>query len=207
MTPDKAENSLADLEQRWEELKDAMPPELTDCLHERLRTVSLLERHSYYNGDQNALWRTLQMYSLVGEPLPFWARQAIVSVGWQKKCWDDVFGEFRRNKHQAQTDAVMKVSNRMRLEGRKVNATDFFDDLASEVGKAYETIGISAGTAKRRYYELKGQRELEDRVKKLALDLGLQDYRNPFLLMAIILGDNIERLISAVSGSQENAED
>jgi hypothetical protein len=150
-----------------------------------LRIYSKACERAFRMGEKGALLAAVAMHTRVNEPVPEWARSALLEAYHSSpKSWDDVFGrpaneKWRRDEEVAVTNEAAKM---IRREGRKVDADLFFKDLG-------DRLGMTAGTAKRRYYS-----SFRKRSDRMHAELGTEP--DPRLVVLFTVRDMIEPHLS-----------
>jgi hypothetical protein len=103
---------------------------------------------AYRKGDKRQLPAAVALCHFLGVPRPPWVEDALVEAFISSpKCWEDVFG--RSHGLGAEEEELRRVwSEVSALREKGVMTTDVFDNVA-------EKLNMSAGTARRRYYDKK----------------------------------------------------
>jgi hypothetical protein len=151
-----------------------------------LNIISEMGKAAFLSGERCFLLNVVSAHIKMNEPLPAWASTAFLEAfESDPKSWDDVFGRPRGagRRWREESDVATEAEIMILLEGRKVDACSFFEDLAAR-------LKMSAGTAKRRYYS--DVRKFSDRVRT---ELGMEeiDNRLVFVLAVIDMLDQIAR--------------
>jgi hypothetical protein len=153
-----------------------------------LRIYSEACERAFRMGKKGALLAAVTMHMRVNEPIPEWARSALLEAYESgPKSWDDVFGRPANEKWRRDEERAVAIeAAKMKREGRKVDAELFFQELG-------DRLGMTAGTAKRRYYS-----EFRKRSDRMRAELGTEP--DPRLVILFAVRDMIEPYLAEAKG-------
>ena len=154
-----------------------------------LRLYSEACERVFHAGEKGALLAAVAMHIGVNEPIPEWARSALLEAYYSSpKSWDDAFGKPTNDKWRQDEEVAVatEAAKMIRHEGRKVDADLFFKDLG-------DRLGMKAGTAKRRYYS-----SFRKRRDRIYAEMGTEP--DPRLVFLFNVRDMIEPYLAEAKG-------